>query len=128
MESFIVEEFQIHSQKVGLRFNRKEVKVTIHPTCSTRKMELENQLKELANKCATTVVWPEDINCCGFAGDRGFNFPELNKSALEGLKDHVADCDAWYSTSKTCEIGLSLHGDIPYRSILYLVDEVTKAV
>lgn len=110
-----------------LNFNKKDLKVAIHPTCSTRKMGLEAKLKELAEKCASDVIWPDDIYCCGFAGDRGFNFPELNESALDGLKDHVCECDAGYSTSKTCEIGLSLHGDIPYRSILYLVDEVTQA-
>ncbi|MGA7279661.1 MAG: hypothetical protein WBW79_17115, partial [Desulfocapsaceae bacterium] len=66
--------------------------------------------------------------CCGFAGDRGFNFPELNKSALDGLEEAVASCEVGYSTSKTCEVGLSLHGGIPYRSILYLVDEVTEPI
>jgi D-lactate dehydrogenase len=70
---------------------------------------------------------PTDIYCCGFAGDRGFNFPELNASALKNLKDQVSTCEAGYSTSKTCEIGLSLHGGIPYRSILYLVDAASRA-
>lgn len=109
-----------------LEFTRQDVKVAVHPTCSTRKMGLENKLKELAKACAREVVWPEDIYCCGFAGDRGFNFPELNESALHDLKDHVCSCDAGYSTSKTCEIGLSLHGGIPYRSILYLVDDASR--
>lgn len=109
-----------------LKFTPKDVKIAVHPTCSTRKMGLEQKLQELAMACATEVVWPEDIHCCGFAGDRGFNFPELNQSALAGLKEHVCDCEAGYSTSKTCEIGLSLHGNIPYRSILYLVDEVSE--
>jgi D-lactate dehydrogenase len=109
-----------------LTFTQKDVKIAVHPTCSTRKMGLETKLLELAKLCATEVVWPEEIYCCGFAGDRGFNFPELNESALNKLDEHVCDCDAGYSTSKTCEIGLSLHGGIPYRSILYLVDEVTS--
>ena len=88
-------------------------------------MGLETQLLKLAHMCTTQVVWPEEIYCCGFAGDRGFTFPELNKSSLEGLDEHVCTCDAGYSTSKTCEVGLSLHSGIPYRSILFLVDEVT---
>ena len=82
-------------------------------------------VNELARLCATEVVLPENIFCCGFAGDRGFNFPELNKAALAGLGDQVYGCEAGYSTSKTCEVGLALHGSIPYRSILALVDEVT---
>jgi D-lactate dehydrogenase len=110
-----------------LEFTQQDVKVAVHPTCSTRKMGLEEKLEELARACAKEVVMPEDVYCCGFAGDRGFNFPELNASALKDLKDHVCTCDAGYSTSKTCEIGLSLHGGIPYRSILYLVDDASKA-
>ena len=110
-----------------LDFTRQDVKIAVHPTCSTRKMGLEDKLEQLAKACAKEVVMPEDIYCCGFAGDRGFNFPELNEAALKDLKDHVCTCDAGYSTSKTCEIGLSLHGGIPYRSILYLVDDASTA-
>ena len=109
-----------------LQFTQMDVKVALHPTCSTRKMGLESKLEELARACAREVVMPEDIYCCGFAGDRGFNFPELNQSALKDLRDHVCSCEAGYSTSKTCEIGLSLHGGIPYRSILYLVDDASS--
>ncbi len=109
-----------------LDFNAKNITVAVHPTCSTRKMGLEYKLCELAKKCATHVVWPKEIYCCGFAGDRGFSFPELNRSALEGLNEHVCTCDAGYSTSKTCEIGLSVNSGISYRSILHLVDEVTS--
>lgn len=120
-------EFVLQFLMDKLTFSRKKIKIAVHPTCSTRKMGLEKELVALAEKCAEEVVMPSDIYCCGFAGDRGFNFPELNKAALHGLKDHVAGCEAGYSTSKTCEIGLSLHGEIPYRSILYLVDDVTSA-
>jgi D-lactate dehydrogenase len=109
-----------------LSFSQKDVTVAVHPTCSTRKMGLETKLLELAELCATRVIWPEDIYCCGFAGDRGFNFPELNRSALAGLEEHVCSCDAGYSTSKTCEVGLAEYSGIPYRSILYLVDEVSQ--
>jgi D-lactate dehydrogenase len=109
-----------------LKLRQLDVKVALHPTCSTRKMGLENRLEQLARACAREVVMPADIYCCGFAGDRGFNFPELNESALKDLKDHVCTCEAGYSTSKTCEIGLSLHGGIPYRSILYLVDAASE--
>lgn len=109
-----------------LKFTPLDVKVAVHPTCSTRKMGLEGRLAQLAKACAREVVMPEDVYCCGFAGDRGFNFPELNEAALKDLRDHVCTCDAGYSTSKTCEIGLSLHGGIPYRSILNLVDEASE--
>ena len=121
-------EFVLQYLMDRLKFTRKETTIAVHPTCSTRKMGLEGRLLELAERCATRVVWPEEVFCCGFAGDRGFNYPELNESALHGLEEHVCGCEAGYSTSKTCEIGLSLHAGIPYRSILYLVDEVTEPI
>ena len=119
-------EFVLQFLKDRLQFTRKDAKIALHATCSTRKMGLDAKLRELALLCATEVVVPENIFCCGFAGDRGFNFPELNESALHGLADQVQGCEAGYSTSKTCEVGLALHGHIPYRSIFALVDEVTS--
>ena len=108
-----------------LRFTRKDKTVALHVTCTARKMGLEGKLLELAGKCAAKVVVPEDIFCCGFAGDKGFSTPELNASALKSLADKVRDCSEGYSTSRTCEVGLALHGGIPYRNILYLIDECT---
>lgn len=61
--------------------------------------------------------------CCGFAGDRGFVRPEPNEYALRRLKASLpADCATGYSTSRTCEIGLSEQARFPCQSILYLVE------
>ena len=111
-----------------LIFNAVDEKVAIHATCTTIKMGLAEKLKELTELCASQVVIPENINCCGFAGDRGFSVPELNEAALDGLKDQVAGCQEGFSTSRTCEIGLTLHGGINYSSILYLVDRCTEGI
>lgn len=119
-------EFVLDFLQDKLTFSPLAQKVALHVTCSARKMGLTDQLVRLARACAAEVVVPEEIYCCGFAGDRGFNYPELNESALEGLKDQLLGCESGYSTSKTCEIGLSLHGEIPYRSIIYLVDAATQ--
>ena len=48
--------------------------ITVFPVCSTKKMELDMKLADLARTCAKKVIIPE-TNCCGFAGDRGFTFP-----------------------------------------------------
>ena len=78
--------------------------------------------------CAETAVLPDEVGCCGWAGDKGFTTPELNEHALRGLKNALPDgCTSGYSHSRTCEIGLSLHADMPYRSIVYLVDGCTTA-
>ncbi len=101
--------------------------ITVFLVCSMKKMGLEDKLVELAEKCATKVFVPE-TNCCGFAGDRGFSFPELNKHGLRDLKTQLPEGIRYgYSTSRTCEIGLSLHSGISHQSIVYLVDEVSKA-
>lgn len=98
--------------------------VMLHVTCSSRRMGLEADMVSLANACADKVILPEHIQCCGWAGDKGFTTPELNEAAVAPLKEQVpADCTRGFSNSRTCEIGLSHHSGIPYQSILYLVDE-----
>jgi len=101
--------------------------IAYHHTCSSVKMGLEARALTLAKACAKTVVVPDLVGCCGFAGDRGFNYPELNASALQHLRAGIAgNCSAGYSTSRTCEIGLSAHSGIHYKSILYLVDRCAQ--
>mgnify|MGYP000847455263 CR=1 FL=1 len=104
-----------------------EETITVFPVCSMKKMGLEGKLVELAQKCATKVIVPQ-TNCCGFAGDRGFTHPELNKHGLRNLNIQLPEnVTSGYSTSRTCEIGLSLHSGISHQSIVYLVDKVSKA-
>lgn len=99
--------------------------ITVFPVCSMKKMELDDMLVRLAKICASEVILSE-ANCCGFAGDRGFTFPELNKHGLRGLKEQLpVRVKEGYSTSRTCEIGLSLHSGVSYKSIVYLVDRVS---
>ncbi|WP_163558928.1 FAD-binding and (Fe-S)-binding domain-containing protein [Halomonas sp. NO4] len=101
-------------------------RVAVHITCSSTHMGLGERMVALARACAREVVVPAEITCCGFAGDKGLVTPELNASALHGLAEQVADCDAGYSNSRTCEIGLAQHGGIPYRSILSLVERASR--
>jgi D-lactate dehydrogenase len=109
-----------------LEFRMAPETVAVHTTCSAEKMGLAGELRKVAELCAQKVVAPPAIGCCGWAGDRGFTYPELNASALQELRASLpADCTSGYSTSRTCEIGLSVHSGIPYRSILYLVDRCT---
>lgn len=105
----------------------KQETVMLHVTCSARRMGLEADMLNLAQACATEVVLPEHIQCCGWAGDKGFTTPELNAAAVHPLKEQVpSGCSRGFSNSRTCEIGLSHHSGIPYQSILYLVDEVSR--
>jgi D-lactate dehydrogenase len=110
-----------------LAFRKLPVTVAVHTTCSAEKMGLAGGLKAVAERCAERVIVPHGVECCGWAGDRGFTVPELNAAALASLHDGIPDgCAGGYSTSRTCEIGLSEHSGISYSSILYLVERATR--
>jgi D-lactate dehydrogenase len=100
--------------------------ITVFPVCSMKKMEMDGKLVDLASICAKKVI-VADTNCCGFAGDRGFTYPELNKHGLRNLRTQMPETvKHGYSTSRTCEVGLSLHTGISHKSIVYLVDQVSS--
>lgn len=100
--------------------------VALHLTCSANQLGQSDKLKQLLSACTHQVVVPEGISCCGFAGDKGFVLPELNASALSGLKQQVSACSQGVSTSRTCEIGLSRHAGIEYQHIAYLLDRCSN--
>ena len=82
--------------------------VAVHPVCSVRKMGSVDKLVAIADRCCDEVVTVDSVQCCGFAGDRGFVRPELNEHALRHLHDAIpAGCTGGVSSSRTCEIGLS---------------------
>lgn len=100
--------------------------VTVFPVCSVKKIGMEQNLLKLAKMCSKEVAFVES-NCCGFAGDRGFTYPELNKHGQRHLAEQIpVNCTEGYSTSRTCEIGMSEYSDINFKSIFYLIDEVTR--
>lgn len=102
------------------------ITVAVHATCSSTKMHLQDKLYAVAARCAEKVVVPNDVRCCGWAGDRGFFYPELSQSALEPLREAVAGASEGYSNSRTCEIGLSMNSGITYRSLIYLVEKASR--
>jgi len=112
-----------------LDFHPIDKHIALHITCSTRQMGVADDLIALAKMCSTNVYLPEGVGCCGFAGDRGFTFPELNKYGLRKLRPQIEanHIEVGYSNSRTCEIGLETNTGIPYMSIVYLVNECTTA-
>lgn len=111
-----------------LEFHCMDEAISVHITCSMRRMELEDKLVKLARMCSSNVTVPDGVGCCAFAGDKGMTNPELNAWALRKLRPalEAAGVKEGFSNSRTCEIGLSLHGGVPYRSIVYLVNRVTS--
>ena len=110
-----------------LEFTPIDRHIALHFTCSTREMGLVDKMTQLARLCSNNVFLPEGVGCCGFAGDRGWTYPEVNRWALRKLRRQLEEnhIEMGYSNSRTCEVGLETNGGIPYLNIIYLVNEVT---
>jgi D-lactate dehydrogenase len=106
-----------------LVIKKREGKTAFHISCSSTKMDLEGKFRKVAGALSQDPVFPEEVGCCGFAGDKGFSHPELNDYALRNLKKNIAGCSTGFSNSRTCEIGLSKSAGINYNSIMNLLDE-----
>jgi len=112
----------------NLPIKAKSGSVALHPVCSVTKMGIGDKLEAIAKACSQEVLVPLDAGCCAFAGDRGFLFPELTQSAtrLEAAEVQAQRPDGCYSSSRTCEIGMTRATGQIYRSYLYLLDKATR--
>ena len=96
----------------------------LHPTCSSIKMGLEDKMLSIARQCAESAEYPDETGCCGFAGDRGFLVPELTSSATMVEAQAVSALHAkagHFSTSRTCEMGMSEATAQSYSTLIQLV-------
>jgi D-lactate dehydrogenase len=111
-----------------LRIHRKVHSVALHPVCSATKMAITPKLIGISNACSEAVLVPRDAGCCAFAGDRGFLFPELTASAsgIEAAQATAEDHDGYYSSSRTCEIGMTRATGKVYQSYLHLLDYASR--
>ena len=111
-----------------LTIRRRFRSVALHPVCSVIKMNLTGKLEAIARSCCDEVTVPVSAGCCGFAGDRGFLFPELTEAATRREAAEVAGGphDGFYSSSRTCEIGMTRATGQVYRSYIYLLEQVTR--
>ncbi|MDE5682647.1 MAG: FAD-binding oxidoreductase [Muribaculaceae bacterium] len=128
MPLFEPAEFILDHLAPYLKFKPTDTPIAVHITCSTRRMGIAGKMVRLASMCSRHVTVPTEVGCCGFAGDKGFTFPELNRWGLRKLRPAIeaAGAKEGYSNSRTCEIGLTTHSGISYKSIVYLVDECTE--
>lgn len=110
-----------------LRVANPKRSVLLHPTCASRLLGLQDKMEEIARKCAKEVTIPVNSQCCGAAGDRGFIFPEVARSAVADERREIENrkFDGCYSLARTCEISMMDTIGRPYESIVYLVDETT---
>jgi D-lactate dehydrogenase len=111
-----------------LPIQRTVESVALHPVCSATKMAIVPKLVRISEKCSKAVLMPRDAGCCAFAGDRGFLFPELTASAtaIEAAQATAEEQSGYYSSSRTCEIGMSRATGKVYQSYLHLMDYASR--
>jgi D-lactate dehydrogenase len=101
----------------------------LHPVCATDHLGLSEKLHALGPALSESAVTPIYATCCAFAGDRGFLHPELTHSAtavqVEELKGR--HFDHYLSSNRTCEVGMNLATAKDYRSVIFILEELTCA-
>ncbi len=97
---------------------RPVASLTVHPTCSSTRLGVNEDLLALSRAIAKHVHVPTDFGCCAFAGDRGLLHPELTASATaaEAAQVRAEPTEAYASVNRTCEIGMTRATGQPYRT------------
>ncbi len=120
-------EFAVDALLPRLMITREPGPVALHVNCSVRRTGSDAKLRQLLKACVEQVVEPAGVTCCGFAGDRGFVVPELNKHALRKIHDDLpAGCACGVSTNRTCEIGLTAETGINFESVAFLLEKCSR--
>jgi D-lactate dehydrogenase len=102
--------------------------IALHPTCSSTQLGTNGALSRIAGTIAAEVVIPDGWGCCGFAGDRGMLHPELTASATarEAASVNSRAFDAYASTNRTCELGLTRATGHSYEHLLETLERATR--
>jgi len=107
---------------------RRVATMAVHPTCSTVHLGAMDDLLAVARAAAEEVIVPTSWGCCGFAGDRGMLHPELTAAATAPEAAEVGErgFDAYVSSNRTCEMGMSRATGRTYRHVLEVLEETTR--
>jgi D-lactate dehydrogenase len=120
--------FVAHHVLPALTVRRTLGSVAVHPTCSSTQIGSSVDLLAICEAIADDVDVPLDAGCCAFAGDRGMLHPELTASATAREAHEVLsrEHDAYVSTNRTCELGMTRATGKPYRHVLEVLAEATR--
>ena len=112
-----------------LDIEKCDERVIVHKQCKIKSLNKSQYIEDLARLCTDHVFNIKSFACDGFAGQKGFFTPELNKSATKDLAGEIAEYGATLgvSSSSTCEIGLGESGGIPFVGVAFLLDRCSKA-
>ena len=106
--------------KSDLAFNSINEPIFVHPVCSSRKLDMENELIQIVKECANSIETSMEPFCCGAGGDRGFRYPSLTENSVVQSVSGIT-CRKGVSSSRTCELSLGEHVGIDFISIEALV-------
>ena len=112
-----------------LDITKCDERVLVHKQCKIKVLGKSQYIEDLACLCSDHVFNIKSFACDGFAGQKGFFTPELNKAATKDLAGEIAEYGATLgvSSSSTCEIGLGESGGIPFVGVAFLLDRCSKA-
>ena len=113
----------------GLADHPRLDSLTVHPTCSSTQLGLNDALLAIAREIADDVAVPLDWGCCAFAGDRGMLHPELTASATADQAAQVRERDAraHASCNRTCELAMTRATGKPYRHVIEILADLVAA-
>src|SRR5690606_29136749 len=110
-----------------LSVTRRLPVVAVHHNCSAQRLEEQSDTETLAAAVAERVAVLSSVTCCGYAGDRGMEVPELNAHALRfAAGDIPQECAVGVTTVTTCGVGLTDRLNIPFVSLASLVEWATR--
>ena len=112
----------------GLTDHPRLASLTVHPTCSSTQLGVNDALLALAREVADDVAVPMDWGCCAFAGDRGMLHPELTASATAGQAAEVRarPTEAHASCNRTCEMAMTRATGSEYRHVIELLADLVS--
>jgi len=103
--------------------------VAVHHNCSAQRLHEQPATEALAGAMADRVAILSSVTCCGYAGDRGMEVPELNTHALRfAATDIPEDCAIGVTTVTTCGVGLTDHLNIPFVGLASLLEWASRPV
>ncbi|MBU1333257.1 MAG: FAD-binding oxidoreductase [Alphaproteobacteria bacterium] len=110
-----------------LTITRKLPVVAVHHNCSAQRLAEQPMTEAIARACADEVAVLSSVTCCGYAGDKGLFFPELNAHATRFVKaDIPTGCTLGVSTVSTCASGLSEHAGVPFVGLASLLEWASR--
>ncbi len=110
-----------------LTITQKLPVVAVHHNCSAQRLAEQPMTEAIARACADEIAVLSSVTCCGYAGDKGLFFPELNAHATRFAKNDIpAGCTLGVSTVSTCASGLTEHAGMPFVGLASLLEWASR--